>query len=112
MDLINNGLSPVRLFNYGSPRIGNEEFATFSSNSIGDRNRVTHHKDMVVHCPTSLRLTHISGEWYQPDDNIVLNECFGFEDPKCSYQWSITSIDDHLHYLGVTMGGDGCSSIL
>lgn len=67
---------------------------------------------MVPHCPMHERFTHISGEWYEPDDTVKLNACTGFEDPTCSYQWSVTSIDDHLYYLGLTMGTGGCSAIL
>lgn len=112
MDLLHNGVSPVRLFNYGSPRVGNDEFAAYASSKLTDRNRVTHHKDMVVHCPMHERFTHISGEYYQPDDAVHLNACSGYEDPNCSYQWSKTNVDDHLNYLGVVMGTGGCDAIL
>jgi hypothetical protein len=112
MDLKHSGVTNIRLFNFGSPRVGDENFAAYLSSQLTDRNRVTHHKDIVVHCPTSVRMLHISGEWYEPDDTITLKACSGYEDPSCSYQWSITSIDDHLYYLGLTMGGGGCSAIL
>jgi len=112
IDLLSNGLSPVRMFNYGSPRVGNEEFAAYASSVLSDHSRVTHHKDMVVHCPVSVRFTHINAEYYQPDDSITLWTCSGYEDPNCSYQWSKTNIDDHLLYLGVVMGLDGCSAVL
>jgi predicted lipase len=112
MDLLANKVKNVRLFNYGSPRVGNTDFATYTSTVLVDRNRVTHHKDMVPHAPMHERFTHISGEFYEPDDTITLNTCSGFEDPNCSYQWHITSIDDHLWYLGVTLGTGGCAAIL
>ncbi|KAJ1402224.1 Alpha/Beta hydrolase protein, partial [Ochromonadaceae sp. CCMP2298] len=88
--------SRFRLFNFGSPRIGNEEFASYTTSLLGDDSRVTHHKDMVVHTPMHERFTHIAGEWYQ-DENDVLNACVGYEDSNCSYQWHITSIDDHMN---------------
>jgi len=112
LDLIAAGVSPVRMFNFGSPRIGNDEFAAYASSILTDKSRVTHHLDMVVHCPMHERFTHISSEWYQPGDSVTLNACSGYEDPKCSYQWHKTNIDDHLLYLGVKMGIDGCSAIL
>lgn len=114
LDLLAAGLSPLRLFNFGSPRVGDTAFANYASGKMGDRNRVTHHKDMVPHCPMHERFTHISGEWYEPDDNTPghVNPCSGNEDPNCSYQWSVTSISDHLWYMGVVMGGGGCSAIL
>jgi len=112
LDLVNQGVSSVRLFNFGSPRVGNDEFVAYVDSKLGDRNRVTHHKDMVVHTPMHERFTHISGESYQADDAIKLNTCSGYEDKDCSYQWHITNIDDHLFYLGVVMGEGGCSAIL
>lgn len=112
LDLLAAGISPVRLFNYGSPRVGNDEFAAYVSTKLTDRSRVTHHKDMVVHSPMHERFTHISNEWYQPSDAVALQACSGYEDAACSYQWHVTSIDDHLNYLGVKMGMDGCSAIL
>lgn len=112
MDLMQAGISNVRLFHYGSPRVGNTAFATYASSKMTDRSRVTHRKDMVVHSPMHERFTHISNEYYQPGDAVQLNSCSGYEDPACSYQWSLTNIDDHLLYLGVVMGTGGCSAIL
>ena len=79
--------------------------------------RVTHHKDMVPHSPMHERFTHIGNEKYEPDDNmnpVGLNDCIDYEDPYCSYQWHVTSIDDHLWYMGVTMGesDDMCAEII
>jgi len=112
LDLVHQGVSSVRMFNFGSPRIGNDEFAAYTSSLLGDRSRVTHHKDMVVHSPMHERFTHISSEYYQYDDSMNLKTCSGYEDGDCSYQWHITNIDDHLNYLGVAMGVGGCSAIL
>ncbi len=105
---IDLNIPTVRLFNYGSPRVGNTAFANYYETIVKDRNRVTHHKDIVPHVPMHERFTHISGEYYEPDNKIDLVKCTGQEDPTCSYQWSITSIDDHLYYLGTTMGQGGC----
>jgi len=105
LDFLDSAIGPVRLFNFGSPRVGNTDFANFASAKLGDRNRNTHHKDMVPHIPMHERFTHISGEWYE--DDMGLRECVGLEDDTCSYQWHITSIDDHMTYLGLYMG---CSS--
>ena len=108
LNLMDSGINNVMMWNYGSPRVGNTELATYASSKMSSHHRVTHHKDMVVHVPMHERFTHIDGEWYQPDDSITIQECSGFEDHDCSYQWHITSIDDHLYYLGLHLGvGDG-----
>ena len=106
-DLKASGISPIRMFNFGNPRTGNTAYAEWTSSYLTDRNRVTHHKDMVPHTPMHERFTHISGEWYE--DDAGLHQCTGYEDPKCSYQWHITSIDDHMHYLKLYMGCDAVS---
>lgn len=99
----------LRLFNFGSPRVGNTNFAEYASNAIVDRHRNTHYKDMVPHVPMHARFTHISGEWYE--DSTGLHECVGYEDSNCSYQWHITNIDDHMHYLGLYLGCDAVSKM-
>lgn len=107
LDFMDKGISPIRMFHFGSPRVGNTKFAEYASSKIGDRNRNTHYKDMVPHVPMHERFTHISGEWYE--DNSGLHKCSGYEDPNCSYQWHVTSIDDHMHYLGLYVGCDAVS---
>jgi predicted lipase len=52
---------PLRLFNFGSPRVGNPNFAIFASATIPDRNRVTHYRDIVPHLPSRDEYMHISG---------------------------------------------------
>jgi predicted lipase len=111
VDLKESGLTPLRMFNFGSPRVGNDEFAAWASTYLTDRNRVTHYKDMVPHVPMHERFTHISGEWYE-DENHVIHTCTGYEDPNCSYQWNLTNIDDHMHYLTLYMGCDAVSGPL
>lgn len=102
IELINNNFENVKLITFGSPRVGNAEFANYASKLVDDRSRVTHYKDAAVHCPFHEDFTHISGEWYQ--DPIGLKLCNGFEDPTCSYQWYLTSIADHMMYLDVPIG--------
>lgn len=104
-------LSGVNLVTFGSPRLGNDKFAEWFSYHLSPSvavQRNTHFKDMVVHCPMHERFTHISGEVYE-DDIETFKVCNGLEDPTCSYQWSVTSVKDHLVYQGLPMGDDGCS---
>lgn len=118
MDIHEAGLSPVRLFNFGSPRVGDREFAVFYSSHLKDHVRVTHHKDIVPHIPVHEEdYLHINGEWYQPGDwlsnsTMSLVDCTGYEDPDCSYQWTLTSVEDHMSYLGVDLGTHNCDDIL
>lgn len=114
MDLVADKTVPassIRVFNFGSPRIGNDEFAYYTSKTLLDHNRNTHHKDIVPHVPMHERFTHIDGEWYQNGDgpSVPQQECVGYEDKNCSYQWNFTSIEDHMWYLNQYMGCDAVS---
>jgi predicted lipase len=109
VDLVKTGdvpASKVVLWHYGSPRVGNDAFSEQVS-PLFSIHRVTHHKDMVPHAPTHHRFQHTSGEWYE-DPTADVRACSGYEDPTCSYQWSITSISDHLYYMGKDVGAAGC----
>jgi hypothetical protein len=108
IDLVASGVTPLRMFNFGSPRVGNDEFSAWASSYLADHSRVTHYRDIVVHLPTHYRFRHISGEWYE-DENHVVHACSGYEDPKCSYQFHRTSVDDHLQYLTLDMGCEAVS---
>jgi len=104
-------MSNIELYTYGSPRVSNDELATYSTARFPTASRVTHDKDMVVHVPGSIFYTHMAGEWHQPDDDVEVIECFGYEDENCSYQYVFTSISDHMEYLGVEMGEGGCAAV-
>jgi predicted lipase len=47
-DLMNSGISNVKLFNYGSPRVGNTKFADWASSGKLKITRSTHYK--VILC--------------------------------------------------------------
>ena len=100
--------SKVTLWNYGSPRVFNEAGSVGVSSMILSIHRVTHHKDLVPHSPThNMNYQHIDNEWYEdPTADVV--SCTGYEDPNCSYKWAITSIKDHLVYMGLDIGEAGC----
>lgn len=93
----------VQLVTFGSPRVGNEAFATIVSNSLPNTVRVTHYRDPAPHVPYHKYFTHVAGEWYEDDVGMV-HECSGMEDPQCSYQWYYTQISDHMIYLGLKIG--------
>lgn len=114
VQLKNDGISNIEVFNYGSPRPGNKEFADYVTNGFMKLQRVVHYQDMVPHLPTSVRFSHSATEWYENPVHTfdpTLNPCQGEEDKECSYQWSgmNLSIDDHLLYLGRGLGqSKGC----
>lgn len=89
----------ITLINFGSPRVGNLQFAEFASSTIKNRYRLTHYRDVVPHLPWTERFVHISGEWYE-DQYGKLHPCEGYEDVHCAYQWYYLTIEDHLYYLG------------
>jgi len=98
IDLIAAGI-PTTLFNFGSPRVFDDNGAICASNKLQTRYRVTHHKDMVPHIPMDVQgFKHIEGEWYE--DSYDVRACTGYEDSSCADQWHLTSIDDHSLYLG------------
>jgi hypothetical protein len=64
---------------------------------------VSHSQDMVPHCPMHERFTHTAGEIYEDlHSGGPLKDCVGEEDKTCSYQWSLTNVDDHLLYQVAT----------
>ena len=98
-----SGLEAIRMFNFGSPRIGNEEFAEWTSEYITDHNRVTHHRDIVVHLPNHRRFAHITNEWYEDGDHEI-HACEGAADPNCANQFFFTNVRDHMEYLTLHVG--------
>jgi len=98
------------LITFGSPRVGNDEFANKMKKSNIVSYRVTHYYDIVPHVPEEvLGYLHISNEiWYNEQNSayIICNDN-ELEDDLCSNTCApthCTSIDDHLYYLNVTMG--------
>lgn len=97
-------------YNYGSPRVGNDNFVK-SFNSFSTKYyRITHYYDIVPHVPEEfLGYSHISNEiWYNEDNTVdIICDDFNIEDNTCSNSCSpthCTSTSDHLYYLNVTMG--------
>lgn len=111
---LNYGLSPS-LIDLGRPRVGNYEFAEALSVEISSVFRMTHHDDLVPHAPPEFSGFYHSGdEIFFRGDGTSFASCDGSgEDSDCSDRCSplfCTSIDDHLFYLGMTIGSDACGS--
>lgn len=103
------------VYSYGSPRVGNKEFATYYNQGQHLSWRVTHNNDPVPHLPPeAFGFTHIANEVYYNADSTVHHVCDGSgEDDKCADQHGIIdffAIDDHLHYYGEAIGEDACAT--
>ena len=102
------------LVTFGSPRVGNKEFAViFESYPIYSK-RITHYYDVVPHVPEEfMGYRHISQEvWYNEANTkyTLCNDENGSEDDSCSNSCSptkCTSTSDHLDYLQIKMGEGG-----
>lgn len=97
-------------YTFGSPRIGNEEFADFSSKMLEGSNtaRVTHFKDNVPHLPFSfLGFKHLDGEiFYMNEESSKYLICKrNEEDLNCSEQFNYiqTESSDHGNYMNFSM---------
>jgi predicted lipase len=99
------------LITFGSPRVGNEQFAQYFEQFDVRITRATHYRDIVPHVPeTFLGYEHVRGEVWFNEPSTAFMECKGDEDPNCSNSCAplhCTSVSDHLLYLDVAMGSDG-----
>ncbi|CBZ29304.1 putative lipase [Leishmania mexicana MHOM/GT/2001/U1103] len=100
-------LTPITLYTFGEPRVGNGHFSNWSLSVLTGRQtfRLTHAKDPVPHVPPrTLSYVHMPREvWYPKDDKkhyLCRDNAFS-EDPYCSNSVFATQVPDHLMYLGV-----------
>ena len=77
----------IAVYSFGSPRVGNEEFASLFSSSSLKSVRVAHVSDPVTHVPLELLgYRHVGHEVVDPEPH------------------PLTPLSSHLRYLGVTAG--------
>ncbi|KAF2076877.1 hypothetical protein CYY_001844 [Polysphondylium violaceum] len=96
---------PTFIYTFGSPRVGNDNFASYYNSIQPNNYRTVNQHDLVPHVPTEvMQYHHVPTEvWYT--SNGTYQECNDSgEDPSCSD--SITnpatlSIYDHLHYFNI-----------
>lgn len=105
LDLRDNYGIAVKSYNYGSPRVGNSQFASVYANFVPNNFRVVHNHDLVPHVPPeAFGFHHPSYEvWYTSDTGYRVCNSSG-EDNSCSDSAIDLSIPDHLNYLGVPEG--------
>ena len=87
VDIIKN-FGPIdEFYTYGSPGVGNQEFANYINYLIpGSFNsRIVHSRDPVPHLPfQAWGFYHIDREVFYNIDNSGYNICIEGEDPSCS----------------------------
>ena len=102
-----NNKHNYHIITFGSPRLGNKEFAKNISPLINNM-RFTHNRDIVPHMPLAIPLfpfMHLDGEYFENEYGII-KPCEGYESANCSNQYSLyeTNTQDHMyfnnHYLG------------
>ena len=69
-NLILNNITNATLINFGSPRVGNLNFAAYVSNLIPSRWRITHRKDLVPHLPSTFQVLFLFFL-----NNLMLKSC-------------------------------------
>merc|ERR1711879_618427 len=104
-ELAEEGFDNINVYNYGLPRVGNQNFANYYSSLVPNTFRVVNGHDIVPHLPPmSLGFYHVSTEvWENPGESLSFRICDGTgEDPNCSDSQTLDlSVYDHLHYLNV-----------
>ncbi|EHA48036.1 hypothetical protein MCOR27_009025 [Pyricularia oryzae] len=101
----------IQLYTFGSPRVGNDAFATFVTNQNRGRNyRITHYDDVVAALPPSWAgFAHVSPEYWlrrkdASDFNYPLSEvvvCEGINPKGCRNSMGTTlSGKAHGEYFG------------
>jgi predicted lipase len=97
------GKTPV-YYSFGSPKVGNDNFAAYANAHLPQAYRVTHYKDTVPHLPLAWYYHHITTEIYENEAH-QLHTCSGEADKNCSQQFALyeLSFDYHVLYLSLSM---------
>jgi hypothetical protein len=114
VELKNRTSLPVRLTNYGSPRVGNDGFFKYVSNILPGAVRVVHANDIVPHVPLEIQeFHHIATEIWEKDGQLKVCDNSG-EDPTCSDSIWVPSIPDHASYMTYDLldGWPDCAGII
>jgi len=99
------GIIPIE-WTFGSPRVGNDIWATYHQNIVQVTWRTVNMKDPVPHLPPEGQ--HVTTEvWFQNDVvNFKICSSTNGEDPTCSDSIpsieTVLDIGDHTDYLGIT----------
>lgn len=79
---------PVTSINFGSPRIGGDDFAVWAASMFPDNYRVNNHKEFAPHYPASFMGFHHFGTEIYLEPGVEARQCDASgEDPSCSMKW-------------------------
>jgi len=95
----------LEVITFGSPRVGNDKFASYFASLVKKSWRVVNQRDIVPHLPPSkwLHFHHVEREiWVQADGTFRLCSPENSEDPTCSagIPYHDLSILNHITYFG------------
>lgn len=94
----------LRCITFGSPRVGDQAFASYFDTVIRESWRYTRDRDPIVHLPPQAwGFVHVNTEVYSIDG--VTGPCYaasGMESEQCANARLGTYPPDHLTYLGIS----------
>ena len=97
------GSKVKEIYNFGAPRLGNEQFAHFMNLKIPTIFRVTYSHDLAPHLPpTNFEYLHPASEVFYTDNFNKYKVCDSSgEDPSCSNQYypHYTFADHHVYFV-------------
>jgi len=101
---------PFYVYNYGSPRVGNQVFSDYYKSLVPYTMRITNRADIVPHLPMKdMGFYHVAQEvWWNSATHYNLCDLTG-EDKKCCDSEKLWSIPDHLNYLHINLDQGGCA---
>jgi len=100
---------PFNLLTFGSPRVGNQEFAKSVASAVTQAYRVVHQADPVPHIPGNTfnwNYAHVDQEIFYDQTFSTYKPCNLGEDPSCSKKFKFWqyNLNDHLEYFGIRVG--------
>ncbi|EAS02832.1 lipase family protein (macronuclear) [Tetrahymena thermophila SB210] len=99
--------SKIVFMNFGSPRVGNQQFVEYFDSVITNGIRVVNFKDIVPHLPLKIMdFKHVNTEVWMLSNGAVndYKVCPTEEDPQCSDSVKLPNAADHTNYFGFYTG--------
>ena len=107
----------ITVYNYGTPRVGDANWASLAHQCIFSYYRLTHAQDIVPRMPPTIipfSYRHPPTEVWLPDaagKQIKICSATNGEDPNCINGSGPYSFSDHVQYLGHDIGHCACPPV-